>query len=387
MRKRKSNYILKICLIVAFTAGLASLSAFGQSSAYQTFVNSNNKKVVSAGGRLVFYDGIGQNARSIADVNCLNQRVISSKQGKYFATCVRAINKTGPARIYNENGKKIGEFDLEPRWKVLAISDWGDFLVLGQIFEGSSPTPIRISDFQGKILIDRLENCEANHFKIALNGTPVIWGTKVKDGKRIAFVSMLDKNGQNAETFEYQNDGIWIREVWPAGNGMSFILEEAFRKNNSPNQISIWNAENGLIKKIDISDNFGSFQSVNAISLNGYYAVIGMSDRRIVFIDIRTGSVEFSRIIDDAFSGGFCFEQIIQVAVSDEGKILVVGFSKVSVAGYCVLDKTGKTIQSKVLEDFGNDANILGVIKIQDLDQGKFAIVHKTNKIEIIDLK
>ena len=132
----KSNYGLKICLIVAFTAGLASLPAFGQRSAKQTFVSSNNRKaVLYDDGRLVFYDGIGQNARSITDVNCLNQSVISSKQVKYFVSSSLSFTGAGIARIYNDRGEKVGEFDIEPSWTVDAISDNGNLITLHKEFE------------------------------------------------------------------------------------------------------------------------------------------------------------------------------------------------------------------------------------------------------------
>jgi hypothetical protein len=344
-----------------------------------TFIIEGNRKAVHyQDGRLVFYDGIGQNARSIADVNSLNQRVISSQQGKYFATCSQFINKTGPARIYNENGKKIGEFDLELPWKVRAVSDNGETVVLNS---SSSRYIFRFCDLKGNILAE-FDKCL---FKFALNGTPIIWGAKMKDKKESSFVSILDNNCNTLKSYDNQSNEIWFRGIWPSGDGKTVILMEQHRKNTFPHQISIWNSMDDLYKTIIMRDDFGPFQLYNAISYSGYYAVIGMSDRRIAFINIRTGSVEFSRIIDDTFSGGFHLDQILQVAVSDEGKILVMGHSK-GVVGYCVLNKTGEMIQSKVLDDFGDKGNLGGYFELQELGQDRFAIVHKDNKTEIINL-
>ena len=382
---KKENCFVNICfLIAAFVAWFPGNTAIGQQSpAVDTFIIEGNRKAVHyQDGRLIFYDGIDNNAKPIADVNCFEQRVISSKQGKYFATCSQFINVTGPARIYNNKGKKIGEFKLEFPWKVQAISDNGDLLALHWELEGKTPYVSRLCDIKGNFLADYNDININTHIKFASNGTPVVWG--VTGGP---FVSTLDIKGQfiNRHEFPYNEDW-FIEDVMLSENASILVLIQHIREKHFSDRIIIWNIKSNSFKTIIIPEDLGVIQQFNAISPEGSFVILKLGGKAISLIDTKKGSEIFHKTIDETFADGFKFEQVLDVAVSDKGKILIMGHSE-GIVGYCVLDKTGKMFSSKVLKDFGNDGNTWRRFRIHELSKDKFAIVHKTNKIEIIDLK
>lgn len=382
---KKENCFIELCfLIAAFVTWFPGNSVIGQQSpAIDTFIIEDNRKAVHyQGGRLVFYDGIGQNARSIADVNSFRQDVIASKQGKYFATCSQFINKTGPARIYNNKGEKISEFDLKNHWKVHAISDNGDLLALHWVTEGTTPFVARLCDIKGNFLADYNDININTHIKFASNGTPVVWG--VKGG---SFVSTLDVKGQFIDRHEFPYNEEWfIEDIMLSEKASIIVLVKYSREKHFPDGIIIWDIKSNSFKTVIIPEDLGVIQQFNAISPQGYFTVLKLGGDAISLIDNKKGSEILHKTIDETFADGFKFEQIWDVAVSDKGKILIMGHSE-GVVGYCVLDKTGKMIISKVLTDFGNDGNTWRRFRIRELSKDKFAIIHQTNKIEIIDLK
>ncbi len=373
--KIRGNCFIKIfCLISAFAAWFPGNTAIGQhSQAVDTFIIEGNRKAVHyQGDRLVFYDGIDNNAKPIADVNCFEQSIISSKQGKYFATCSQFINRTGPACIYNNKGEKIGEFNLERPWKVWDISDNGELVSLHIEPDGPDLYINRLSDKTGNILAD-YSDIFGTHISFTLDGMPVVWGAK---STSLFFISIFDNKGKIIDEY---NSLDYIRETHSSKQAEIILILHQVKDN----RITIWNRLNDSAKTIEILNGSDNIHGP-AISRNGKYAVLQVFREEISLIDAINCSEILYKTVDESFAGSF--KHILDIAVSDEGNILVMGHSE-GVVGYCVMDKTGKLIKSKVLDDFEHDGYIYRNFRIQELTQDKFAIVHKTNKIEIIDLK
>ncbi len=376
LEMKKENCFIEICfLIAAFVTWFPGNSAIGQQSqAIDTFIIEGNRKAVHyQGGRLVFYDGIDNNAKPIADVNCFEQRVISSKQGKYFATCLTFINRTGPARIYNNKGEKIGEFDLKHYWKVWDISDNGELVSLHIEPFGPDLHTNRLSDKTGNIIADYNDMRFGTHISFTLDGMPVVWGAKFTS---LSFISIYDNKGNIID--EYQSLD-YIRETHSSKQAEIILIIHQVKDN----RITIWNRLDDSVKTIEILNGSDNIHGP-AISRNGKYAVLQVFREEISLIDTINCSEILYKTVDESFAGSF--KHILDAAVSDEGNILVMGHSE-GVVGYCIMDKTGKLIKSKVLDDFEHDGTTYRRFRIQELTQDKFAIVHQTNKIEIIDLK
>ena len=259
-------------------------------------------------------------------------------------------------------------------------------ITLHKEFEGLNAFVARVRNIKGNIIADYSDINMSTRIKIASDSTLVIWGVKGAQDNRITFVSILDSKGKVISTHEYPNKEGWIDDILSSQEASNLLLIEHIWGKQSPDKVRIWNTKINSLTTIPISDDLGVIAHERDISFNGAFAVLKLGGKAISLIDTVQGSEILHKSINDTLSDGYHFEQILRASVTDKGNILVMGHSK-GVVGYCVLDKTGKIIQSKILEDFGNDANIMGDIKIQDLGQDKFAIVHKTNKIEIIDLK
>jgi hypothetical protein len=383
--------VLKTCRLTALFAvlwlGLPAIVLGGEPRPTLTFVSANGRKmVVYAEGRLLFYDGFGDSARVIADVNCHEQQVIVSKHRKYLAACSQFANATTPARIFDDRGEKVGEFPLELPWKVHGVSDLGNLVILGEVLEGTSPSVVRMCDIRGNIIVEYLT--DPTHLRFAGNGTPVIWGAK--KGSRNAFAAVLNDKGQVVASREYPDQTMWIHEIVPSLRASTVLLVEGPRSESFADRVTIWNTKSAEYRTVAIPRNFGAIQQYPAISDNGTYAVLGLGAKAVALIDTAAGSVKLAKALDNVLDGGYRLNKILEAKVADDGKILAMGYCSgpsEGMVGYCVLGKTGKVINSKVLQDFKRDIYCLDRINLQELTSDRFAVVSPRNKVEVVDLR
>ena len=352
----------------------------------QAIVSADGKKmVVYHCQQLVFYDGIGPDARVLAKVNCKDQRVTASKQGKFVALCSQFVDATCPVRIFNNLGQQVGGFDLELPWKVHAVSDSGPLVSLGaEKVEPTSPLP-RLCDSAGRILV-KYDNPEDEvRLEFAFNGAPMAWGVRGEGNGRRAFVTLFNPDGTQIAEHTYADSQLFIEEVAYCPNSKTMVLEVEQRKRGGPpsldGQIHLWRTDTGAIRSVSLdAERLGAIQPGTAISPDGSFVAARVGAAGVVLIDTSAASVAAEADLDAHF------EFVHSLDVTDAGTVLVLGYRelKPQTLRYGWLTREGDPTAPTELPGHGKNKYSLGNIGLQRMANGSIAIVSPTDRVDTV---
>ncbi|MHC4983446.1 MAG: HEAT repeat domain-containing protein, partial [Planctomycetota bacterium] len=315
----------------------------------RTIITADGKKmVVYARSRLVFYDGLGADARKVTEVDCASQAVIASKQGKFIVVCPRFIGAEGQVKIYDSSGAEVGEFEVKKFWMVRAVSDEGPLVSLQWVIAGPSPAWARLCDKTGKVIFS-FEQEERGGVRLDFTrvGSPVMWGIG-EDSRH--FISLLDQAGKVVRTHAYE-PGIEIDRVdlHTTSGLISLILEGA----EHTQRLDVWNSKDGTMQTIPGGKKPGGLRpGATAVSPNGQYLAVRKGLTVLMVIDLPSGDILAERDIKKTDEE---FGSIAEMLVSDRGTVTVLAGLTQDEAGdkdashVYVLTKTGREISSVAL--------------------------------------
>ena len=276
-----------------------------------------DRKAAVYGEKLVFFSGPGDDAKPVAEVDCRDQRITVSRGGKYVALCSQFIGSSGPARVYDNAGKAVGQFHLPRPWKITAVSDSGPMVALGKERHGISPSVVRLCNASGKVLADY----DSAHVYFTAAGTPIVWGER--PGRRKMFVAVLDDRGSPRHTYEYPDRKVWVSTLVASGDASRVALFEHPRLESFADRLTLWTPKTNARQTVPRPKGLGAFQPQASVSPNGSYVAFRLGGAGIGLIRASDASVRLARDMSAALPNGVLIENVREVSVSNDGSMRV----------------------------------------------------------------
>ena len=284
-----------------------------------TIFCADGKKVVHSGDeQLLFYDGLEESARVLAQIDCKGQAVTASTQGKFVALCSQFIGTGGPVRIFDNQGKQVGEFEVGAPWKVTALSDSGRMIALGKALPGASPLVVRLCDLEGKVLRDY---GEVTRIRFASGGAPVVWGAPVTT--RRAFISVLDDRGDDIAGYLYRDEGIWIHDVAISAKASVIALVPGPRSANFPDRVTIWATAGDTRPTVVVDKDLGEFQPDPSMSPHGVYMALRLGATGIAVIRCADATVHLKKDLAPLLGATEQTAHVLGVTVYDDASFTI----------------------------------------------------------------
>ncbi|MHC4983830.1 MAG: LamG-like jellyroll fold domain-containing protein, partial [Planctomycetota bacterium] len=310
----------------------------------RTFVTAAGRKmVVYDRQRLAFFDGLGADARKVAEVDCKDQGVIASKQGKFVVICPRYIGAEGKVKIYDSSGVEVGEFEVKRPWMVRAVSDQGPLVSLRPVYPGTSPAWARLCDKTGRVIFSFEQKEGGGVFlDFTRDGSPVLWGYR----KGIPnCISLLDQAGKEVRTHTYGREIRIARVDLHTASGLIPLMLEA--TDIHTDRLDVWNTKDGTIQTILSGQKPGVLSpGATAVSPNGQYLAVRKRRTGLMVLDLRSGDVLADRDIKKTDEE---FGSIAEMLASDQGNVTVVTWA----GRVHVFTKTGRQLSAVALPDVG----------------------------------
>ena len=330
-------------LVIAHSGGAGPLPPA------QTIFCADGKKIVQSGDeQLLFYDSFEESARLLARIDCGGQAVTASKQGKLVALCSRFIDATGPVRIFDSEGKQVGEFDVEFPWKVAAISDSGLTIALNKQLTGLSPLVVRLCDLRGKVLRDY---GEVTRIRFASDGAPVVWGVHL--ATRRAFISVLNNRGEDIAGYQDTAEDNFIYDVAPSAKASIVGLTQGPRSDAFPDRVTIWATVSGTRRTVALDKDLGTIQSAPSMSPNGVYMALRLGGTGIAVIRCSDATVHLTADLTSSLATAKQISKILDVTISDDASFTIryqlPGGTAMSAPAWADFDRQGNFVRERDL--------------------------------------
>jgi len=311
--------------------------------------------------RLVFYDGVGDGAKMVAEVPCKEMGVTPSAQGKYVAVVTQYIQERRNVEIYDSGGRKLASFELAGFWDVLAVSDRGGLLGLAPHGPELPRSEARLARVDGTVVFDDPGVDSIAHIGFSLAGVPFVWGAHFTDDTRArqSFVKVLDGSGK--VVWEYRPAaGASILHTSVSAEAERFLL--AVASPDSPDacfadRLEFNDFRTKTARSLPLPPHSeGVIQGPPALTPDGGLAAIRIGATRVYLLDIEQNKVIFDQNLKTAhgrnirlFTGCWISGRSTLLTGLFEGDAKIGREDSVAVA----LDRAGKVLRTEAFKRSG----------------------------------
>gem|GEM_PF-5574511 len=307
--------LVAVLLVLFSLVAVAAVWAPGSEETGVRYVLSADGKMMKIleGDKVLFLSGVGADAQQISSVDIKGQQTITSPHGKAVALCSQYVNKTGPVVVYDNIGRKLGQFEVELPWKVAEVSDDGQLVALTKVLGGRSPFVVRLCDLKGTVLAEYGE--DPTFCAFTSSGVPLVWGAH-RD-TRDPFVSVLDKKGRAMATWQYPDQERWVYQVGASDQAAVVAVLDG-PKSKPPDTVTVWTRKNIALPK-----DLGEAQKDNiAISADGSFLALRLGATSISLISTPKSSVVLGKDVSLMVGEGNKITAILRIVqVDNDGTI------------------------------------------------------------------
>ncbi len=272
----------------------AAVLELGHNEASVRHVVSADGKVMTIheGDKILFMNGVGAGAKQLSSLDIKGQQARASQSGSAVALCSQFIDQAGPAVVYDNSGRKLGQFDLDHWWKVAGVSDDGQLVALTKVLEGRSPLVVRLCDLKGTVLAEYEK--DPTFCTFGRDGIPVVWGANATT--RDPFVSVLDKKGKVVATWQYPDQTRWAQQVAASADAAVVAVLDHPKSEPFPDTLTIWRPATGTRASIALPKDLGAIQTDGmAISADGSFVALRLGGTGIGLFSTAKPSVALKK--------------------------------------------------------------------------------------------
>ena len=316
-----------VAYIVGVLFVLLPLALAAGAKPTKTMVTWDGRKlVVYDHSGLVFYDGLAEDARAIAEVPCKGMRVVPSIQGKYVALVSQFIRRERHVELYDSSGRQIGAFDLDDYWTVWAVSDSGPWISLVKQSESETYPFVRIVDSRGNVMYNFTHRAGGAQAAFAGDGRTYVWGTYVTEqtAERRAFLLLLHPEVKVQWEREFEPD-TKIRHVSVSTLASRIVLAASPLTEVYAKSMLTYDVATGSFRSLPLPTHYeGVIKDHVAISPDGRLGVVRVGATRIILLDLEDAKLLFDRDLE-ALPSGRRLKLFIEAHVDNKANVVLAG--------------------------------------------------------------